>query len=462
MLTNIQGWFRAIRKKGGRKNQAIAKNPVIIPRSAHRVSRANISSYALKVLYRLHDAGYQAYLVGGGVRDVLLDLHPKDFDVATDARPEEVQKLFRNCRLIGRRFRLAHVHFGYHIIEVATFRANSQATPEDKTINPHLVHSEEGMILRDNVYGSLIDDVYRRDFTVNALYYNIADFTLIDYVGGLKDLKARCLRMIGDPTQRYREDPVRMLRAIRFAAKLGFKIHPDSEKPIFELGALVKQVPSARLLDEFMKLFLSGFAETSFELLRHYRLFILLFPETEQCLIKDKAEGVIALSFITGALQASDKRVHENKPVALPFLLGAFLWYPVQERATVFMNEGMSEFSAFYEACDWVLHQQQRNVAISRRFSQAIREIWILQIRLIRRLGKRVPELVLHPRFRAAYDFLLLRASTGDKAVEEVAAWWKTYVEANHDTRVMMENALKTGGQGSRTRTRRSHKRRKS
>ncbi len=446
MLTNIQGWIRAIRKKGKRKNQTVSQNPVIIPRSAHRVSRANISTYALKVLYRLHDAGFEAYLVGGGVRDVLLGLHPKDFDVATNARPEEIQTLFRNCRLIGRRFRLAHVHFGYHIIEVATFRASSRE------------HSEEGMILRDNIYGALIDDVYRRDFTVNALYYNIADFTVLDYVGGLKDLKDRCLRMIGDPTQRYREDPVRMLRAIRFAAKLDFKIHPNTEKPLFELGVLVKQVPSARLLDEFMKLFLSGFAEASFTLLRHYQIFIVLFPETEQCLMQE--QGAVALSFITGALLASDKRVHENKPVALPFILGAFLWYPVQERAMVLMQEGMSEFTAFHEACDWVLQQQQKNVAISRRFSQAIREIWMLQIRLIRRIAKRIPELALHPRFRAAYDFLLLRASTGDKAVEEVAAWWKTYVEANSDTRVLMENALKGSAQSHRPR--RSHKRRRS
>jgi len=447
MLTNIRKWFCAIRKKAAQRhqNQTIPENPVIIPRSAHCVSRSNISRHALKVLYRLHDAGYQAYLVGGGVRDVLLDLHPKDFDVATNALPEEIQKLFRNCRLIGRRFRLAHVHFGYHIIEVATFRANSQ----DKAVSPHLVHSEEGMILRDNIYGMLIDDVYRRDFTVNALYYNIADFTLLDYVGGLEDLKARCLRMIGDPSQRYREDPVRMLRAIRFAAKLGFSIHPDSEKPLFELGALVKQVPSARLLDEFMKLFLSGFAEASFRLLRHYGLFIVLFPQAEQCLIKEQS-GIVK-SFVTDALVSSDKRVHESKPVALPFLLGAFLWYPVQERAMLLIAEGVSEFSAFYEACDWVLHEQQKSFVISKRISQVIREIWILQVRLIRRLGKRVPELVLHPRFRAAYDFLLLRAATGDKAVENVAAWWKTYVEANNDTRILMEKALQEASHGHRT-----------
>ncbi len=450
MLTNMQSWFRAMCKKirRNRANLAISDNPMIIARRAHAISRANISKHALKVLYGLHNAGYQAYLVGGGVRDLLLGSHPKDFDVATNARPEEIQRLFRNCRLIGRRFRLAHVHFGYHIIEVATFRANVQAT----THSPHLVHSEEGMILRDNIYGALIDDVYRRDFTVNALYYNIADFTLVDYVGGLNDLKAHCLRMIGEPSQRYREDPVRMLRAIRFAAKLGFHIHLDSEKPIFELGILVKQVPAARLLDEFMKLFLSGFAEASFNLLRHYGLFIVLFPQTEQYLVNE--EKAVAKSFILGALLASDKRVHESKPVALPFLLGAFLWYPVQERARALMKEGATELAAFYEACDAILYEQQKSVAISKRFSQAIREIWILQIRLIRRFRKRVPELILHPRFRAAYDFLLLRASTGDKAVEEAALWWKTYVEANNDTRLLMEKGLKESSHGYRAKRR--------
>jgi len=316
--------------------------PAIIPRSEHRVSRSNISKHALKVLYQLKDAGFQAYLVGGGVRDVLLDRHPKDFDVATDAKPEQVQKIFRNCRLIGRRFRLAHIHFGSHIVEVATFRASAPS----QTINPHLVHSEGGMILRDNVYGTLEEDVLRRDFTVNALYYNIADFSVLDYVGGLKDLKEKTLRMIGDASQRYREDPVRMLRAIRFAAKLGFHIHPESEAPIFELAPLVKQVPSARLFDEYMKLFLSGYAKPSFDLLRHYQLFSVLFPESERCINSKQGEAVLA--FISGALKDTDKRVAEDKPVALPFLLAAFLWQPLQEKTISLMEEGLSEPLAFF------------------------------------------------------------------------------------------------------------------
>ncbi len=435
MLTNILRWLGRACQNTGREKRHV---PVIIPRKEHGISRTNISKHALKVLYRLRDAGFQAYLVGGGVRDVLLERHPKDFDVATDARPDQVQKLFQNCRLIGRRFRLAHIHFGAHIVEVATFRANS---PKNEETSPHLVHSEAGMILRDNVYGTLEDDVFRRDFTINALYYNIADFTLIDYVGGLEDLKTSCLRMIGDARHRYREDPVRMLRAIRFAAKLDFHISPDTETPIFELGFLVKLVPSARLLDEYIKLFLSGFAEASFQLLRHYKLFGILFPETEACLNSTKSHQVE--TFIKDALTDTDRRVFEHKPVALPFLLAAFLWYPLQFQKERLRKEGMTELAAFYEACDFILREQQKNVAISRRLVQGIKEIWILQARLMRRSGKRPLQLCAHPRFRAAYDFLLLRAVTGDRAEQELAEWWKEYIVGDDEAKAQMIQILK-------------------
>ncbi len=209
----------------------------IVSRDEHSISRANISENALKVLYRLNKAGYEAYLVGGGVRDLLLGREPKDFDVATDASPEEVRKLFRNCRLIGRRFRLAHVHFGREIIEVATFRAAHEPESDGAV-------SENGMLLRDNVYGTLEEDAWRRDFTVNALYYNIRDFSVVDYTGGMADLQAGRLRIIGDPHERFREDPVRMLRAVRFAAKLGFRIDPESEAAIRELGYLMEEFPT--------------------------------------------------------------------------------------------------------------------------------------------------------------------------------------------------------------------------
>ena len=439
MLNNILRWLGLSYQDAVKENTHI---PVVIPLAKHRISRSNISKHALKVLYRLRDAGYQAYLVGGGVRDVLLERHPKDFDVATNARPDQVQKLFQNCRLIGRRFRLAHVHFGSHIVEVATFRASISTSSEET--NPHLVHSEAGMILRDNIYGTLEDDVFRRDFTINALYYNISDFTLIDYVGGLKDLETSCIRMIGDAKQRYREDPVRMLRAIRFAAKLDFYIASDTEQPIFELGYLVKQVPSARLLDEFMKLFLSGYAENSFQLLRHYKLFSILFPQTEECL--NSSQNVQVEHFIKGALADTDKRVFEHKPVALPFLLAAFLWYPLQAQAESLKKEGMTELAAFYEACDLALNQQQRNVAISRRLIQGIREIWILQIRLTKRSGKRPLQLCVHPKFRAAYDFLLLRATAEGQIVQDLAHWWQEYITGDDTAKAQMLKVLKKDG----------------
>ncbi|HEB98384.1 MAG TPA: polynucleotide adenylyltransferase PcnB, partial [Thiotrichales bacterium] len=255
------------------------QQPVIIPRAEHGISRSNISPNALKVLYRLRSAGYRACLVGGGVRDLLLGREPKDFDVATDARPEEVRKLFRNCRLVGRRFRLAHVVFGREVIEVATFRGRHDAAEEGETAT-----SEEGRILRDNVYGTIEEDAWRRDFTVNALYYDIEDFSVRDYVGGMEDLRAGVLRLIGDPEARYREDPVRMLRAVRFAVKLGFRIEPATEAPIESLAHLLFEIPPARLFEEVLKLFQGGMALETFEMLRHYDLFGKLFPLTEEVL----------------------------------------------------------------------------------------------------------------------------------------------------------------------------------
>ena len=255
--------------------------PVSIPRPDHNISRANISPNAVKVLYRLREAGYRACLVGGGVRDLLLGREPKDFDIATDARPEQVYKLFRNCRLIGRRFRLAHVQFGQEIIEVATFRAHG--VDDEDSDGPSVERADDGRILSDNVYGNIEEDAWRRDFTINALYYDIADFAVLDYVGGLADLKAGLIRLIGDPAQHYHEDPVRLLRAVRFAAKLGFRFDPATEAPLSRLGNLLEKIPAARLFDEILKLFMGGCAIQTFELLRHYRLFGWLFPATERC-----------------------------------------------------------------------------------------------------------------------------------------------------------------------------------
>lgn len=450
MIRWLKNLLRARNCSGGIREKK-ALTPVIVPRAQHRVSRTHISKYALKVLYRLQEAGFEAYLVGGGVRDVLLDLHPKDFDIATNALPEEVQDLFYNCRLIGRRFRLAHVHFGSHIVEVATFRANALQTVGEP---PHSAHSKEGMILRDNTYGSIEEDVLRRDFTVNALYYNISDFSLVDYVNGLQDLAAKRIRMIGDAQQRYREDPVRMLRAVRFAAKLNFKIHPETAAPMRALADLVQQVPAARLLDEYGKLFLSGHAQASFDLLRQYGLFALLFPETEACIHQDKTGFVLA--FLTRALQDTDARVREEKSAALPFLLAVFLWDPVEQHAKRLMQEGLAELLSYYDAYDDILAKQHKSLSIPKRLAQTIREIWTLYVRLMRRTGKSAARFYAHPRFRSAYDFLCLRANAGDPRAHSVAEWWQAYVKADDSTRLsMVHDSLKSTPRAASTRRKR-------
>lgn len=390
--------------------------PRIIPRAEHNVSRDNISPNALKVLYRLKNAGFQAYMVGGGVRDLLLGREPKDFDVVTDALPEQVRELFRNCRVIGRRFRLAHVRFGQEIIEVSTFRANTDADDADD--------SPEGRILRDNVYGSVDEDVWRRDFTVNALLYNIEDFSIVDYVGGLHDIKAGCLRLIGDPERRYREDPVRMLRAVRFAVKLGFKIHPETLKPMPELAHLLEDIPPARLFEEFLKLFLSGYAVQTFEALRHHGLFGYLFPQTEASLASQ--EGGFPHTFAIRALENTDQRLAEGKPVTPAFLIAALLWDPLRQQADAYVAEGMSPHQAQQLASDDVVSRQVANIAMPRRFTRIAKEIWSLQARLESQAGKqskRALRLLTHPRFRAGYDFLLLRAAAGEP-VGDVAEWW--------------------------------------
>ncbi|MFM8331919.1 MAG: polynucleotide adenylyltransferase PcnB, partial [Candidatus Methylumidiphilus sp.] len=391
----------------------------IYARSEHNISRSQVSGEALKVLYRLRQAGYQAFLVGGCVRDLLLGREPKDFDVVTDAHPEEVRGVFRNCRLIGRRFRLAHVHFGDQIVEVATFRALDTGDGEgDREAG------RDGRILRDNIYGSIEEDAWRRDFTVNALYYNIADFSVVDYVGGMSDHQAGILRLIGDPEQRYREDPVRMLRAVRFAVKLGFTIHPSCGEPIPRLAPLLRGIPSARLYDEVIKLLLSGYAVQTFEELRRYGLFGQLFPETEECL-QQEPEG-FPLVFLAKALEDTDERLQQNKGVAPFFLFAALLWEPVRLLATAKIQAGDNEAFAYQEAASEVLNRQVRSVAIPRVLSLTMREVWMLQPRMERNTGLRPFKLLSHPRFRAAYDFLVLRAATGE-ADAALADWWTRF-----------------------------------
>ncbi|MEN8204370.1 MAG: polynucleotide adenylyltransferase PcnB [Pseudomonadota bacterium] len=396
----------------------------LVSRSEHSISRVNISPNALKVLYRLKDSGFQAHLVGGGVRDLLLGREPKDFDIATDAHPEDVRKLFRNCRLIGRRFRLAHVMFGREIIEVATFRALQQ----DSEGNADQHVDDEGRIVRDNVFGDIEGDAYRRDFSVNALYYNIADFSIIDYTGGMADIERGVLRLIGDPDTRFREDPVRMLRAVRFATKLGFRIEPATEEPIKELASLLGDIPPARLFDEMLKLFMSGSALANFEMLRHYNLFGQLFPLTEQSLTHE--ENHFPLTLISRGMANTDARIEQGKPVTPAFLFAVFLWQPVRERAVQLEAEGQHPAQALQHAGSQIIAEQAAVMATPRRFSLPMRDIWMLQLRLENKGGRRSQRVLGHPRFRAAYDFLLLRADAGE-VPRALGDWWTEFQETS-------------------------------
>lgn len=402
----------------------------IIPRAKHSISRKNISRNALKVLYRLNDAGYQAHLVGGGVRDLLLDRTPKDFDIATNAKPEEVKSLFRNCRLIGRRFRLAHVHFGPEIIEVATFRAQHDGKGRDGMM-------ENGRIVRDNVYGSLEDDAWRRDFTINSLYYNIADFSVVDYTSGMADIQTRTIRLIGDPIQRYREDPVRLLRAVRFRAKLGFGIEKQTEAPLYSLGDLLEDIPSSRLYEESLKLFLSGHAQQSLDLLNHYGLFRYLFPQLHNRL-EDKAMRAL----VEAGLASTDQRVAEDKPVSPAFLFATLLWVPVQQLGAQLVADDadMNPQEALYQAANDVIQQSNGQVSIPRKTALDIREIWVLHWRMLNGArGKRALRLLTHPRFRAAYDFLCLRAQV-EPELADLYTWWTELSSAEETERYALSN----------------------
>ncbi|RMG30483.1 MAG: polynucleotide adenylyltransferase PcnB [Gammaproteobacteria bacterium] len=429
-------------------NEAQRTAPVVYPRERHSISRANISPNALKVLYRLHHAGYQACLVGGGVRDLLLGREPKDFDVATDARPEEVRRLFRNSRLIGRRFRLVHVVFGREIVEVATFRG----MPRDDGEGERVVDAS-GRIVRDNLFGTIEEDAWRRDFTVNALYYDISDFTVRDYVGGMEDLEAGRLRLIGEPRARFLEDPVRMLRAVRFAAKLGFRLDPGIEALLPEMAHLIGEVSPARLFDEVLKLFHGGCALETFELLRRFDLFRYLFPLTEAILAEEEAGFPRML--VARALANTDARVQAGKPVTPAFLYAALLWEPMRRRMPPLDGKGMSEIQAIQVAGTRVVTEQVRHTAIPRRFSLAMREIWALQPRFARRTPRQVRALLGHPRFRAAYDFLLLRAEAGEVPAD-LAQWWTELQALPPEGQAAMVQALgETEGKRRRRRRRR-------
>lgn len=386
-----------------------------IPRDQHNVSRRDISPNALRVLYRLREGGFDAYLVGGAVRDLLIGGHPKDFDVATNATPEEVKGLFRNCRLIGRRFRLAHVVYGREIIEVATFRANTDDGSGDRELH------EGGRLLRDNVYGTIEDDAVRRDFTANALYYAIEDFSVRDYVGGFEDVRNRLMRLIGDPETRYREDPVRMLRAVRLAAKLDFEIEPATAAPIPVLAPLLRESAPARLFEECLKMFLSGNAVKSFLGLERHGLLPALLPETAAAL-KSNRSGALRKMVLEG-LKNTDARVANDEPVSPAFLFALLLW-PAYCRALMALQaQGVHTAEAQRRAADRVTVHQLETIALPRRFSLPMQEIWLLQSRFSMRQRKRVFRTLAHPRFRAAFDFLGLRLTASDEHADDVAFW---------------------------------------
>ena len=449
----------------------------IIPRDSHPISRSRISPDALRVLYRLREAGFQAFLVGGCVRDLMLGIEPKDFDVATDALPEQVKKLFRNCRLVGRRFRLAHVFFGREIIEVATFRASSAPSQAEDpvgmidesideaigepigdvelgdaasdTVSAHDIHDfdenlervvdDSGRILRDNVYGNIDDDVWRRDFTCNALYYNIADFSVWDYCGGFEDVQAKRLRLIGDPETRYREDPVRMLRAARFEAKLNFEIESATAEPIGQLAELLAGVPAARLFDETLKLFLTGHGARSLETLRHRGLLKVLLPNVGD-FIERYPESPPA-RMLMQALANTDARVQADKPVTPGFLFAVLLYGSIGLEIEKAPREQWHDIATILDAVDRAVMVIHRRVAVHRRFILGLRDMFALQPRLESPRGRRALRTMEHPRFRAAFDLLQLRSQFGmaDAAIVE---WWSRMQLANPEQRAAMAESL--------------------
>ncbi|MCQ4321187.1 polynucleotide adenylyltransferase PcnB [Stutzerimonas stutzeri] len=434
------------------------RTPEILSSRQHSLHRNDLSRHAVSVVERLQHAGYEAYVVGGCVRDLLLDLQPKDYDVATSATPEQVRAEFRSARVIGRRFKLVHVHFGREIIEVATFRANH---PEEDDDEPnHLAsRNDSGRILRDNIYGTLEDDAQRRDFTINALYYDPSSERILDHTHGVHDIRNRLIRLIGDPEQRYQEDPVRMLRAVRFAAKLDFEIEKHSAEPIADLADLLNDVPSARLFDEIIKLFLSGKAERTFDLLLEYDLFAPLFPASADAL-EDNPE--YAGTLIRNALANTDLRIAQGKPVTPAFLFAALLWPALPARVTEAQARGLPPIPAMQEAAHDLIWEQCQRTAIPKRFTLPMREIWDMQERLPRRQGRRADQLLENPRFRAGYDFLLLRESAGEQT-DGLGEWWTDYQEASDSERRTMIRGLssKDEGNGAPRKRRRSNRRKR-
>ena len=404
--------------KKSRKTAAVKER--IYARDEHGIRRDELSNAAISVCEGLHRAGYKAFVVGGAVRDLLLKRHPKDYDVATDATPEQVKSVFRRARIIGRRFKLVHVMFRDETVEVSTFRANHPAASEDEQDGRA---DEHGRLLRDNVYGNQEEDAIRRDFTMNALFYDPEREEVWDYVNGLADIKKKRVVMIGDPTARYREDPVRMLRAARLAAKLGFTIDAATETPIAELAPLLDNVPTARLFDEMLKLLFSGHALNGIEKLRALGLHTGILPVLDTLF-----DDASAKAFVVLALQRTDERIAADKGVSPPFLFAALFWWPMVHRCRALEAKGVRPLQAMHEAMDDVLDQQRKTLAVPRRLDPLIKELWLAQPRFPHRSQRQAFRTLTHPRFRASYDFYALRAEAGNAdADKEIAAWWERF-----------------------------------
>ena len=444
MVKPIFTLIKKLLKRPSRKKPTIDAK-YIIPRDKHNLSKTDVSGNALKVLNRLNGAGYEAYLVGGGVRDLLVRKSPKDFDVATNATPNQIKKLFRNSRVIGRRFKLVHILFYRDIIEVATFRSNHE-DHEQQLLN------EKGMLVRDNVFGDIHDDAIRRDFTINALYYDVQNSVIIDLAGGFADIQAQTIRMIGEPVKRYQEDPVRMLRAIRFSAKLNFHMDAKTKEPIYKLAPTITHVSPSRLFDEVVKLYQCGAAQNVHSYMHDSGLFAALFPQASTI---DKQHTSNMDSLISIALESTDRRIHDSKPVNPAFLFAVFLWFPLLSKQQKLLAQGCEPLPALEQAMSSIVSEQVKTISIPKRFTMVIREIWLLQYRFTKRQGKRPFQLMSHPRFRAAYDFLAIRALAED-ADMELANWWTEFQDHNEEQQTLMIKNCNQGASSVRKRRKRS------
>jgi poly(A) polymerase len=439
---------KLIKRFFGNKPTAQAKvEPVVFSAREHNINPQLLSPNAVRVTQTLQDAGFKAFLVGGAVRDLVLGIKPKDFDVATNATPEQVKRLFRRAFIIGRRFQIVHVMFGQELIEVTTFRGSStDGAPKD----------EHGRVLRDNTFGEQHEDAARRDFTVNAMYYDPATQEVLDYHGGMQDIRAKTLRMIGAPEARYREDPVRMLRVVRFAAKLGLSIDPATRAPIPVMAPLIDNVPAARVFDEMLKLLMSGHALACLQQLRSEGLHHGLLPLLDVVL-----EQPLGEKFVKLALSNTDERVRQDKPVSPGFLFAAMLWHQVVEKWKAYQAAGEYPIPALHLAADDVLNTQTETLALQRRITSDMREIWAMQPRFERRTGKTPYKLLEHVRMRAGYDFLLLRCASGE-IESEIGEWWTAFIEADGPGReALIANRTRAQGEAPAKKRRRRKSRSK-